>query len=146
MTHPAAPDPDDPFAFTPVPTASARRDGFTPERQREFIVQLARIGVVSAAAKAVGMSAKSAYGLRKRAGEDSGFAIAWDRAMKQGRDLVLDLAIERAIEGEARPVFYRGRQVGERIHYDNRLIMTALRVMHRDRYVAPATPFDDAAL
>ena len=137
--------PNDPFPFTPVPTASARRDGFTPARQREFIAQLARIGVVSAAATAVGMSAKSAYALRKRAGEESEFAAAWDSAVAEGRDLVLDLSIERAIKGEARPVFYRGRQIGERIHYDNRLIMTALRLMHRDRFGAAASPLDDAA-
>ncbi len=137
-------DPADPLTFTPVPAASARRDGFTPARQREFIVQLARIGVVSAAAKAVGMSAKSAYGLRKRAGEESSFAAAWDAAVEEGRTHALDLSIERAIQGEVIPVFYRGRRIGSRVRYDNRLIIAALRRTHRDRYAAPAPPFDDA--
>ena len=125
--------PDDPLTFTPVPTASARHDGFTPARQREFIVQLARIGVVSAAAKAVGMSAKSAYALRKRAGEESGFAAAWDCAVEEGRARALDLSIERCIGGESVPVFYGGRQIGQHVRYDNRLLIAALRHVHFGR-------------
>jgi hypothetical protein len=73
--------PADPFAFEPVPSASSRHDGWTPERQRAFIAELARIGMVSAAAPSVGMSRKSAYELLKRAGPESGFARVWrDRA------------------------------------------------------------------
>jgi hypothetical protein len=123
----------DPFAFAPVPAASRRHDGFTPARQREFIVQLARIGVVSAAAKAVGMSAKSAYALRKRAGADSGFAAAWDRAIDEGRAQALDLSIDRALHGEVIPVFYGGRQIGERTRHDNRLLIAAMRLLHQDQ-------------
>jgi hypothetical protein len=138
-------DPDDPLSFTPVPTASARRDGFTPERQREFILQLARIGLVSAAAKAIGMSAKSAYALRKRAGEDSGFAAAWDIAVESGRAQVMDLSIERAINGEVVPVFYRSRQVGSRVRHDNRLLITALRLMYQERGGSTRRSTQDAA-
>lgn len=123
-------DPADPLAFTPVPSASSRHDGWTPERQTAFIAALAQIGVVSAAARSVGMSAKSAYGLRKRAGEDSGFVRAWELALREGRVQALDLSIERTLQGETVPVFYRGLQVGERTRYDNRLLMAALRVMN----------------
>lgn len=59
--------PPEPIPFTPVPFARVRRDGWTQARQRAFIDQLARIGLVGVAARAVGMSAKSAYALRKRA-------------------------------------------------------------------------------
>ena len=45
---------DDPYAFEPVPSASNRHDGWTAERQRLFIAALKEIGMVSAAAKAVG--------------------------------------------------------------------------------------------
>lgn len=128
----------DPFAFTPHAAGSARHDGFTPARQRAFIAQLARIGVVSAAAKAVGMSAKSAYALRKRAGEASAFAAAWDRAVDEGRAHALDVSIDRALRGEVTPVFYGGRQIGRKVRYDNRLLIAALRLLHRDRLdVAP---------
>ncbi|MFZ5793581.1 MAG: hypothetical protein ACRCS5_00255 [Sphingomonas sp.] len=124
---PAAPATPD-IAFTPVPSASPRHDGWTPERQRAFLQQLARIGVVSAAAGAVGMSAKSAYALRKRAGAES-FAAAWEAALGEGRDRARDLAIERALIGTATPIFYRGRQIGVRQAFDNRLVLAVLRAM-----------------
>ena len=114
------------LAFAPVPSASARHDGWTPARQREFIDQLARIGVVAAAARAVGLSAKSAYALRKRAGAES-FAAAWDAALAEGRDNATDTAIDRALNGVATPVFYRGRQIGERRRFNDRLLIAALR-------------------
>ncbi|WP_426258383.1 hypothetical protein [Sphingomonas sp. DC1600-2] len=125
---PAEPDAAADIAFTPVPSASPRHDGWTPERQRAFLQQLARIGMVSAAAGAVGMSAKSAYALRKRAGAES-FAAAWEAALGEGRDRVVDLAIERALIGTATPIFYRGRQIGVRQAFDNRLVLAVLRAM-----------------
>jgi hypothetical protein len=123
--HPAEPA-GDILAFTPVPLARARHDGWTPARQRRFIDQLAMIGLVSAAAKACGMSGTSAYGLRERPGAQS-FAAAWDAALALGRARADDTAIGRAINGEPRPVFYRGRQVGTRTVYNDRLLLAALR-------------------
>ena len=124
------PDSADPFDFDPVPSASRRHDGWTPEAQRNFIFQLARIGIVSAAARAAGMSPKSAYALLKRAGEGSGFARAWDAALREGLGKACDKAIERAIDGVAVPIFYRGRQVGEHRRYNDRLLIAALRHFH----------------
>jgi hypothetical protein len=110
---------DCPYPFTPVPTA-ARHDGWTVDRQRGFILHLAEGGVVAAAAKACGMSAKSAYALRKRA-DAASFAAAWDAALEEGRMRAFDHAIEIARHGEVVPVFYRGRQVGTRRRANNRL-------------------------
>jgi hypothetical protein len=123
-----------PLAFMPVPLARRRFDGWTWWRQARFILTLNRIGHVGAAAKAVGRSRKSAYALRRRAGAES-FAAAWDRALHNGRGRVRDTAVERALHGEARPVFYRGRQVGERRVYDHRLIIAVLRAT-RPEYAA----------
>ena len=120
-------DPADILAFDPVPSASRRRDGWTPDRQRAFIDTLARIGVVAAAARSVGMSPKSAYGLLKRAGPESGFARAFEAAVAEGRVRAIDTAITRSLEGVATPIFYRGRQVGERRRYNDRLLIAALR-------------------
>ena len=130
------------FAFTPVSSASRRRDGWTPEKQREFIEQLARIGVVAAAARAVGMSPKSSYTLLKRAGAESSFARAWDEARRQGRSRARDTAIERSLNGVVTPIFYRGRKVGERRRFNDRLIIAALRFSRPDIYSGP-TPCDD---
>lgn len=114
------------LAFTPVPLARVRHDGWTPARQRRFIEQLALIGLVSAAARACGMSGTSTYRLRERPGAQS-FAAAWDAALVLGQARADDTAIDRAIHGEERPVFHRGRQVGARIVYNDRLLIAALR-------------------
>jgi hypothetical protein len=116
----------DPIAFDPVPTASTRHDGWTLQRQRVFIDALGRCGLVAAAAREVGMTPKSAYRLRARAGAES-FCAAWDVAVDQGRAVMCDTAIARALDGEAVPIFRRGVQVGERRRYDNRLLITAMR-------------------
>ncbi|MFN3944022.1 MAG: hypothetical protein ACK4K7_03725 [Allosphingosinicella sp.] len=122
---------DAPLVFDPVPSASRRRDGWTAGRQRAFIDALARIGLVSEAAKAAGMSRKSAYALLKRAGPDSGFARAWEAAQAQGQDVVRSHAIDQALNGVEVPYFYRGIQRGTRRLFNDRLLIAALRVAAR---------------
>lgn len=125
--------PADPFPFEPVPSASNRHDGWTPERQRALILALARIGMISPAARAVGMSRKSAYDLLKRAGPDSGFAKAWRVAVAAGKLIACSNAIDRAIEGVEVPYFYRGIQRGTRRVYNDNLLVAALRYFGRGR-------------
>lgn len=117
------------LAFTPAQTG--RFGGWTPERQRQFIVALAATGTVERSCKAVGMTVQGAYKLRKRA-DAAGFAHAWDEALAQGRERIFGLAVDRALNGYTRPRFYRGRQVGTIHQYDNRMVMHALN--------APAPP------
>jgi hypothetical protein len=126
-------DSPDPLAFEPVPFARRRHDGWTPERQRLFIAALARIGMVSAASAAVGMSRKSAYALIERAGPESSFASAWREAQAKGRMTAEFTAIERAIDGVEQPYFYRGKQYGARRVYNDRLLIDALAAMHRSQ-------------
>jgi hypothetical protein len=66
-------------AFYPVPTRT-RRDGWTIERQADFLGMLAETGSVIGACEAVGMSRKSVYRLRALPGAES-FAAAWDAAL-----------------------------------------------------------------
>jgi hypothetical protein len=125
------------LAFTPVPV-KARRDGWTPARQLAFILRLALLGGVAAAARAVGMSRESAYRLREHPGA-AGFAAAWDKAQGWGRGRAADLGTERAIHGEKRGVYYRGRKVGEYVRHDNRLLTAAL------NRLSPVAPDPDPA-
>ncbi len=113
--------------FDTVPSASNRHDGWTPERQRGFILALSMIGMVSAAARSVGMSRKSAYQLLERAGPDSSFARAWREARDSGRARAWFAGVERAINGVEVPVFYRGRQCGVKRVYNDRLLAAAFR-------------------
>ncbi len=130
------PENDDPFEFTPVAT-SPRADGWSAERQRAFITELASHGGVTAAARAVGMTPQSARRLRNRP-DAAGFVRAWDAAVDQGRVMALDLALEIAREGRLVPVMRRGKIVGHRRRFDSRLMFAAC-------YGAPMQRFDYAA-
>lgn len=115
-----------PLPFTPVP-GRVRRDGWTPERQVRFIEALSQAGIVTAAARAVGMSAKSAYALLRRAGPDSGFTHAWCAALDRGYYEALMVALRDGVEGQRVPVFFGGRQVGEYRRFNTSLALAALR-------------------
>lgn len=126
-------DSSDQLAFSPVFLIRARHDGWTIARQHKFIACLATIGLVSAAARSVGMSAKSAYALRKRAGAES-FAAAWDRALSLGQQVADAEAVERAVHGVKQPIFYKGKQVGVKTVYNDRLLIAALRRFGRFKF------------
>lgn len=135
MTDSPHPEPD-PRAFTPVP-GRTRRDGWTPERQHRFIQALAAMGVVAAAARAVGKSGTSAYKLRERPGA-AGLARAWDIAQTMAGDRAFGQAMDRAMNGVETPRFYKGVQVATVRRPDYRL---ALKVL--DRHLAIPAPTVD---
>jgi hypothetical protein len=126
----AADLPLDELAFHPVPV-KPRRDGWTPERQRGFILRLALSGSIAAAAGAVGMTGHSAHRLRRHPGAVS-FAAAWDKALGWGVSARHDHALERAITGDVRPVFYKGRRVGEHVRYSHGLTIAVLNLLGRE--------------
>ena len=68
------------LTFDPVPRKTARADGWTPDRQRLFILALAATGSPRKAANAVGMAGFGAERLRHQDGAET-FNLAWDRAM-----------------------------------------------------------------
>ena len=103
-------DPTRHIPFTPVPRLRARRRGWSEGRQRAFIFALSRCGSVARAARAVGMSPRSAYLLLDAPGADS-FAEAWDRAIDEGVERVRADALQRALGGVFVPVYRRGRLV-----------------------------------
>ncbi|PAX09204.1 hypothetical protein [Sphingomonas lenta] len=128
---PAGTAPDDLLLFTPVAMTLTRVDGWTTERQRAFIDALSRMGVVAAAARSVGMSATSAYKLRERAGPGSSFVRAWDMAREVAGSMALDRAREIGRERLSAPIYHRGRQVGVRHYWDNRILLAALNALDR---------------
>ena len=124
----AAPD------FTPVPVR-ARKDGWTPERQRIFIAELRRGRPVSASARAVGMSRESAYRLRERPGAES-FAAAWDAALATrpapcGTNL--SQLWYRALFGKVKPIIRKGQQVGTLHQPDNEALLRLYDRVERNR-------------
>lgn len=133
MTSPDSPQ-SARFPFNPV-ALRKRADGWTPERQSEFIEAPAESGCVEDACKRVGMSDAAAYQLRGRP-EAYSFRMAWDAALDHAIRRLSDNAYSRALNGVARPVFYKGEQVGERRYFNERLTQFLLRYRDPGRYGA----------
>jgi hypothetical protein len=102
------------LAFDPVPLR-AQHNGWSPLRQRRFILALARGAGPDEAARALGLTRQSAYRLRKKSGGES-FAAAWDRAQGFARSVAA--ARQAAPLGPGGigtllvPRYYRGRLIG----------------------------------
>ena len=118
--------------FDPVPVRP-RHDGWTVERQIAFVEKLADTGSITAACKHVGMSRESVRQLRCRPGARA-FREACEAALDFGYAEVEEAAMERSKNGTARPIFYKGEQVGEWRHHDERLTMFLLRFRRRHRF------------
>jgi len=121
--------------FDPVPVRH-RHDGWTVERQEAFLKALATCGCITDACHAVGMSRQSAHNLYNHPA-----AVGFRRAFDAALDSAIPTAVEggaweRAVKGVPRPIFYRGEQVGEYRHYDERLTMFLLRYRRPHRYGA----------
>ena len=129
----------DPAEYRWVPVRrKPRHDGWTEEKQRRFIEVLADTGLVSLAAKEVGMTRASAYRLR-RAEHAGAFARAWDRARELAGAMIEDIAFERAIEGvEVETYDGTGQLSGTRTVYNDRLLTFLLRHLRPEVYSAAA--------
>ena len=123
LDPPPAPHPDP----TPV---SRRHDGWTPERIRIFLEQLAACGVVEDAARAAGMSKQSAYALRNRA-KGRAFHLAWNAALNLARHRLADDLYSRAVHGCVELIVRDGKVWGERHRFDNRFSMAVLARLDR---------------
>jgi hypothetical protein len=111
-----------------------RYDGWTEEKQRRFIEVLADTGIVSVAAKAVGMSRESANRLR-RSPDGAAFARAWDAARQYAGSVLEDIAFERAIEGVEHNVYDEyGEVVCTKRVYNDRLLQFLLKALKPERY------------
>lgn len=126
-------------AFTPVRRQCDRHDGWTPDRQRAFIEALADTGSVKAASKAVDMSERGAYFLRRQPGAE-GFRAAWETALQLGVQRIEDVVMDRALNGVEEEVFSYGKRVGTRTRYNDSLLMFILRNRAPERFAAGGGP------
>jgi hypothetical protein len=101
------------------------------KRREAFLSALETSVSVGAAAASCGVSRAGAYRWRERSAQ---FARQWDDAVAGGADLPEDEARRRALEGTARPVFYKGVQVGDVRHYSDRLLMVLLQARRPQVY------------
>jgi len=135
------PAPDDPLlGFKPYLHTAPRKNSITPERQRGFIAALAASGIVTQAAREIGVSLEALYKLRNSKGAE-GFAEAWEEAIDRGIARLEDCALERAILGEERPVFGHGKLIGTYRRHDTQLLTFLLRQRRGRRWNTAGTHF-----
>lgn len=108
-------------------------------RRDAFLAALETGISVSGAAAATRVARATAYRWRK---DDPDFARRWDDALDCGADLLEDEALRRVKEGTARPVFYKGKQVGEIRQYNDRLLMFLLQAKRPHLFRPPAATSD----
>ncbi|WP_086607197.1 hypothetical protein [Erythrobacter donghaensis] len=103
-----------------------RSDGWSLDMQAAFLRALSATHSVSEAAQSVGRSRQAAYRLRSRL-KGQAFDLAWEVAFHHSFDVLAHAALERALNGVERPVFYKGEQVGSYRRYDESLTRALLR-------------------
>ena len=121
--HPLpAPQPVQSTALDRTPR-EMRLTGWTPQSKRAFLEALARCGNVKSAAAFVSMSREGAYQLRRR---DAAFALAWDGALVQAREVAEDELQDKALNGITEHLSYHGEVTDSRTRFDGRLLLALL--------------------
>ena len=123
-----------PFDGVPLEDSRKRWAGWSAERQRLFLLNLAETGSVHLACAAARLTARSAYRLRARS---PGFAAAWDTADQLAVGRLSALAFDRAIHGRTEQVWQEGTLVAEKRLPSYRMLMWLLTRLDPRRFAAP---------
>ncbi|HEV7661683.1 MAG TPA: hypothetical protein VGO55_17725 [Allosphingosinicella sp.] len=126
--------PATPFDGVPLEESRKRLAGWSAERQRLFLCNLAETGSVHLASAAARLTARSAYRLRARS---PAFAAAWDTADQLAVGRLSALAFDRAINGRTEQVWHEGNLVAEKRLPSDRLLMWLLARLDPRRFAAP---------
>lgn len=107
-------------------------------RRRRFLQVLAATGNVSAAARAVGRSRATLYGLRQKSAD---FAARWEHAEAEAVDVLEAEARRRAVDGVEEPLMGGGKLMrgddGQMLvvrKYNDRLLEFLLKAHRPDKY------------
>lgn len=131
----------EPFDGVALPDSRKRLAGWSAERQRLFLEQLAETGSVHLAAGAARLSARGAYRLRTRS---PAFAAAWDTALQLAVGRLAAIVFDRAINGRVEQVFEDGNLVAERRVPNDRLLTWLLARLDPKRFALPWEQRGDA--
>ena len=130
-----------PFDGVPLEDSRKRLAGWSAERQRLFLVNLAETGSVHLASAAARLTARSAYRLRARS---PAFAAAWDTADQLAVGRLSAIAFDRAINGRLEQVYQDGELVAERRVPNDKLLMWLLARLDPRRFALPWEQRGDA--
>ncbi len=123
-----------PFDGVELEDSRKRHAGWSAERQRLFLRNLAETGQVHLASAAARLSARSAYALRARS---PAFAAAWDTADQLAVGRLSALAFDRASAGRIEQVWQQGELVAEKRVPSDKLLMWLLARLDPRRFAAP---------
>ena len=123
-----------PFDGVPLDDSRNRLAGWSAQRQRLFLANLAETGSVHLASAAARLTARSAYRLRARS---PAFAAAWDTADQLAVGRLSAIAFDRAISGRTEQVWQEGVLVAEKRLPSDRLLMWLLARLDPRRFAAP---------
>jgi len=130
-----------PFDGVPLEDSRKRLAGWSAERQRLFLSNLAETGSVHLASNAARLAARGAYRLRTRSPQ---FARAWDHALQLAAGRLAAIAFDRAIHGRIEQVYHSGDLVGERRVPSDKLLMWLLSRLDPRRFALPWEQRGDA--
>jgi len=123
-----------PFDGVPLEGSRKRLAGWSAERQRMFLIDLAETGSVHLASAAARLTARSAYRLRARS---PAFAAAWDTTDQLAVGRLSAIAFDRAINGRTEQIWQEGELVAEKRLPSDRLLMWLLARLDPRRFAAP---------
>lgn len=126
-------DADEPLSPAPASPAqivdpAALAPDLAADVQARFVEVLAQWGNVRAAAAQAGVSRAHLYRMRRASPE---FRRLWDAALVLARPQVEEVLADRALNGVAETVYYRGEEVATRVRYDTRLLLAHLHRLDR---------------
>jgi hypothetical protein len=124
----------EPFDGVALEESRKRQAGWSAERQRLFLSNLAETGSVHLASSAARLAARSAYRLRARS---PAFAAAWDVAQQLAVGRLSALAFDRAIHARNDQVWEEGHLVVEKRVPSDRMLMWLLARLDPRRFAAP---------
>ncbi len=137
---------DDPVEPAPPATGLRHRhNGWTADRQRQFIATLANTGSVTEAARAAGIAVRSAYRLRHHP-QGAAFARAWEAALMTAASRLTAVAFDRAITGAPRRLWRDGELVATTTVPSDRMLMFLLRHLQPRLFGADADVRDGERL
>jgi len=111
------------------------RRGMMNARQSAFLEKLVEMGSVSAAAEAANVGRQTVYDWLHK---DPDFKNRYMQSFYAGGDRVEDEAVERALNGVVKPVFYKGKQIAQVREYPDRLLIALLKGRLKKKYAAIA--------
>jgi hypothetical protein len=113
-----------------LPSIHTRIDGWTVQRQADFIACLAESGSVRTAARVVCMHITSAYRCRARY---PAFAQAWDAARRVAYIRLQHEAIDRALNGTPKEIGKDGKLIETGRVYNDKLLVKMLTILRDTR-------------